>query len=91
MDTVGRFSREFITDVNTRYHDAVVASYDTRLEQLRDNQAIMQMVFGGEGGQSALFTTQLLSAFGPGDDAGDTGDKSSLTKAFGAGGDSALT
>jgi len=33
MDTVGRFSREFITDVNTRYHDAVVASYDTRLEQ----------------------------------------------------------
>jgi len=66
--------------------DLLMARLDTRLEQLRDNQAIMQLVFGGDGGQSALFTTQLLSAFGPGDDAGDSGDGASLTKAFGAGG-----
>jgi hypothetical protein len=72
--------------------DVMMARLDARMEQLRDNQAIMQLVFGGEGGQSALFTTQLLSAFGPGDDAGDTGDSSSLTKAFGGGGNgSALT
>ena len=64
--------------------DVLMARLDTRLEQLRDNQAIMQMVFGGDTSQGTLFTTQLLSAFGPGDDAGDTGDSASLTKAFGA-------
>jgi len=58
---------------------------DTRADQLRDNQAIMQLVLGGDTTQGTLFTTQLLSAFGSGDDAGDTGDGASLTKAFGVG------
>ena len=68
--------------------DVLMARLDTRADQLRDNEAIMQLVFGGDSTQSALFTTQLLSAFGPGNDAGDTGDSSAttLTKAFGVGG-----
>ncbi len=68
----------------------LMARLDTRMNQLRDNEAIMQLVFGGDSGQSALFTTQLLSAFGPGDDAGDSSDSASLSKAFGVGGDSSL-
>ena len=70
--------------------DVLMARLDTRLDQLRSNQAIMQMVFGGDATQGTLFTTQLLSAFGPGDDAGDTGDSASLSKAFGAGSDNSL-
>ena len=66
--------------------DVLMARLDTRMDQLRSNEAIMQVVFGGDTTQGTLFTTQLLSAFGPGDDAGDTGDSSSLSKAFGAGG-----
>ena len=58
---------------------------DTRVDQLRDNQAIMQLVLGGDTTQGTLFTTQLLSAFGSGDDAGDASDGASLTKAFGVG------
>ena len=68
--------------------DVLMARLDTRLDQLRGNEAIMQMVFGGDTTQGTLFTTQLLSAFGPGDDAGDTGDSASLSKAFGASGGS---
>jgi hypothetical protein len=72
--------------------DVLQARLDTRMDQLRSNQAIMQLVFGGDSTQSALFTTQLLSAFGPGDDAGDAGDSANLTKAFGTGsGEGTLT
>ena len=71
--------------------DVLQARLDTRLDQLRNNEAIMQMVFGGDTTQGTLFTTQLLSAFGPGDDAGDAGDSASLTKAFGAGSNDAMT
>jgi hypothetical protein len=63
----------------------LMARLDTRLSQLRDNEAIMQLVLGGDTTQGTLFTTQLLSAFGPGGDAGDGGDSASLTKAFGIG------
>jgi len=63
----------------------LLARRDARLNQLRENEAIMQLVFGGDGSQSALFTTQLLSAFGPGDDGADAGGRASLSKAFGAG------
>ena len=70
--------------------DVLMARLDTRADQLRDNEAIMQLVFGGDSSQSALFTTQLLSAFGPGNDAGDSSDSTAmtLTKAFGVGGSS---
>ncbi len=71
--------------------DVLTARLDTRMAQVRSNEAIMQMVFGGDTSQGTLFTTQLLSAFGPGDDAGDTGDSASLTKAFGAADGSTLT
>lgn len=54
----------------------LMARLDTRLNQLRDNEAVMQLVLGGDTTQGTLFTTQLLSAFGPGDDAG--GEDSSL-------------
>ena len=76
-DTPGQDTGEFLQ-----------ARLDTRVEQLRDNEAIMQLVFGGDTTQGALFTTQLLSAFGPGNDAGDSSDSAtaSLTKAFGVGG-----
>ncbi len=67
--------------------DTLMARLETRAAQLRDNEAIMQLVFGGDSSQSAMFTTQLLSAFGPGNDAGDSGGGDSsamtLTKAFG--------
>ncbi|MFT4075876.1 MAG: transglycosylase SLT domain-containing protein [Asticcacaulis sp.] len=67
-------------------------STDTRLaarwDKLKADQAIMNMVMGGgnDGQQSLLFATQLLSAFGPGED-GD-GDKapdasSGYSQAFG--------
>ena len=78
-ETPGRDAGEFL-----------MARLDTRLNQLRDNEAVMQLVLGGDTTQGTLFTTQLLSAFGPGDDAGDD-STASLTKAFGAGsGDSSL-
>lgn len=58
-----------------------------RLDKLKADQAIMQLVFGEGGGDNSglLFATQLMSAFGP--EGGDE-DKSRLaemTKAFGAG------
>lgn len=61
-----------------------------RWDKVKSDQAIMQLVFGGDDGQPGLlFTTQLMSAFGPGDDrerrdGGDNAD-SSLGKAFGLG------
>lgn len=45
-----------------------------RWDKVKADQAVMNMVFGGDDGQQGLlFATQLLSAFGPGDE-GD-GDK----------------
>jgi len=40
----------------------------TRLDKLRADQAILQMVFGDDGQSGLLFSTQLMSAFAPGDD-----------------------
>ncbi len=62
-----------------------------RWDKVQSDQAIMQLVFGGGDQQQPgmLFTTQLMSAFGPGQDAEhrDGGDEtdSSLGKAFGMG------
>jgi hypothetical protein len=61
-----------------------------RLDKLRSDEMIMQMVFGGgDGQQGLLFNTQLLGAFGPGDDndsqPGQGGNAATLTKAFGGG------
>ncbi|HVZ30364.1 MAG TPA: transglycosylase SLT domain-containing protein [Asticcacaulis sp.] len=58
-----------------------------RLDKLRSDEMIMQMVFGGNGQQGMLFNTQLLGAFGPGDDEGQgqSKDAAALTKAFGGG------
>lgn len=58
-----------------------------RWDKVKADQAIMNMVFGGDGQQSLLFATQLMSAFGP----GETGDgdsqpgsgKGDFGKAFG--------
>jgi hypothetical protein len=59
-----------------------------RWDKVKADQAIMNMVFGGsDGQQSMLFATQLMSAFGPGEEGdGDSkpGDNSSgFGKAFG--------
>jgi hypothetical protein len=57
-----------------------------RLDKLRADEMIMQMVFGGNDQQSTLFNTQLLGAFGPDDKSGDQGKTAaSLMKAFGGG------
>jgi len=56
-----------------------------RLDKLKADQAIMQMVFG-EGSNdtsSLLFATQLMSAFGPEGDDDEQGRLASMTKAFG--------
>ncbi len=64
-------------------HDPVILA---RLDKLRSDEAVMQMVFGGGDSQNSLFTTQLLSAFGPGgDDKGQDAGDATLGKAFGAG------
>ena len=60
-----------------------------RLDQLRSEEAMLKLVFGGGDQQGLLFTTQLMSAFGPGDadqDAGDTATGETLGKAFGVDG-----
>jgi hypothetical protein len=59
-----------------------------RWDKVKADQAIMNMVFGGsDGQQSLLFATQLLSAFGPGDEGdGDSkpgGDAGGFGEAFG--------
>ena len=66
-----------------------------RLDKIKADEAMMQLVFGGNDQQGMLFNTQLLSAFGPdtadgagdaGNDAGsDTGQGDAITKAFGGG------
>ena len=42
-----------------------------RWDKLKADQAVMQMVFGGQDQQGLLFSTQLMSAFGPGGDEDD--------------------
>ncbi len=64
-----------------------------RWDKVKADEAVMQMVFGGQGQEGLLFSTQLMSAFGPGEDDAkreDGGDdsNSALSKMFG--GDSAL-
>jgi hypothetical protein len=58
-----------------------------RMDKLRSDEMIMKMVFGGDDQQGLLFNTQLLGAFGPGDDEqqGQGKDTNALTKAFGGG------
>ncbi|MEI9905882.1 MAG: hypothetical protein WDN06_19680 [Asticcacaulis sp.] len=58
-----------------------------RLDKIRSDEALMKLVFGGDGQQGMLFTTQLLSAFGPDSDPdGSGGEKeATLVKAFGLG------
>ena len=54
-----------------------------RLDKLRADAAIMQLVFGnGENEPGMLFNAQLLSAFGPDDESGDH-KRNALMKAFG--------
>jgi hypothetical protein len=54
-----------------------------RLDKLRADAAIMQLVFGnGENEPGMLFNAQLLSAFGPDDDNSDQ-KRNALMKAFG--------
>ncbi len=57
-----------------------------RLDKIRSDEALMKLVFG-DGQQGMLFTTQLLSAFGPDSDqtASDGEDTATLGKAFGIG------
>ncbi len=61
-----------------------------RLDKLKADQAIMQLVFGegGSGGDnsSLLFATQLMSAFGPGGDDDEKSRMAAMTKAFGGSG-----
>ena len=63
-----------------------------RWDKVKADEAVMQMVFGGQGQDGLLFSTQLMSAFGPGDDTKgeDGGDQAdgALNKMFG--GDNAL-
>ncbi|WP_443750528.1 transglycosylase SLT domain-containing protein [Asticcacaulis solisilvae] len=56
-----------------------------RLDKLKADQAIMQLVFGDNGGDSSglLFATQLMSAFGPEGDDDESSRLASLNKAFG--------
>jgi hypothetical protein len=63
-----------------------------RWDKVQSDQAIINLVFGGQDGQSGmLFNTQLMSAFGPGDeDKHDRRDgvdsyQQGLGKAFGLG------
>ncbi|MEI9902657.1 MAG: hypothetical protein WDN06_00725 [Asticcacaulis sp.] len=60
-----------------------------RLDKLRSDEAMLRLVFGDNDQQGLLFTTQLMSAFGPdgGGDAGDDQAENTLGKAFGLGGD----
>ena len=54
-----------------------------RLDKLRADAAIMQLVFGnGENEPGMLFNAQLLSAFGPDNESGDQ-KRNALMKAFG--------
>ncbi|MGA9658002.1 MAG: transglycosylase SLT domain-containing protein [Asticcacaulis sp.] len=58
-----------------------------RMDKVRSDQAIMDMVFGSSDGQKGLlFATQLLSAFGPEDTAGegDKKDEDGMGQAFGS-------
>ena len=60
-----------------------------RWDKVKADQAIMDMVMGGQDGQqSLLFATQLLSAFGPGDaedgDGKPDDNSSGFAKAFGS-------
>ncbi len=59
-----------------------------RLDKLKADQAIMQLVFGEGGGDnsSLLFATQLMSAFGPSGDDEDKSRLADMTKAFGGAG-----
>jgi len=60
-----------------------------RMDKVRSDQAIMNLVFGNDDGQqSMLFATQLMSAFGPGEEGdgdGKPGDfgQNGFSKAFG--------
>ena len=57
-----------------------------RLDKLKADQAIMNLVFGGGDNNSGLlFSTQLMSAFGPDGDSGNDGQQNlqAMTKAFG--------
>jgi hypothetical protein len=57
-----------------------------RLDKLRHDAAIMQLVFGnGDNDPGMLFNAQLLSAFGPDDEKAD-GKRNALMKAFGGSG-----
>ncbi|MGZ3298241.1 MAG: transglycosylase SLT domain-containing protein [Asticcacaulis sp.] len=67
--------------------DVLMARLD--IDRMRGENAVMQLVFGDSGAQGLLLQTQLLSAFGPGDDAGDEA-AASLTKAFGTNDDTSL-
>jgi hypothetical protein len=60
-----------------------------RLDKLKADQAIMQLVFGDGGNSdtsSLLFATQLMSAFGPGGDDDEKSRMAAMTKAFGGSG-----
>ena len=59
-----------------------------RLDKLKADQAIMQLVFGEGGGDtsSLLFATQLMSAFGPEGDDDEKSRMAAMTKAFGGSG-----
>jgi hypothetical protein len=60
-----------------------------RLDKLKADQAIMQLVFGDGGNNdtsSLLFATQLMSAFGPGGDDDEKSRMAAMTKAFGGSG-----
>ncbi len=56
-----------------------------RLDKLKADEAIMQLVFGDGSGDSSglLFATQLMSAFGPEGADGDRSRLAEMTKAFG--------
>ncbi len=57
-----------------------------RMDKLKADEAIMKLVFGGGDQQGMLFTTQLMSAFGPDGDSDDSGSQqklSDMAKAFG--------
>ncbi len=60
-----------------------------KLDEMRSEEAMLKLVFGDGDQQGMLFTTQLMSAFGPGQgdqDAGDTSGGDGLGSAFGADG-----
>ncbi len=58
----------------------------SRMEKVRSDQAILDLMFGSDDGQKGmLFATQLMSAFGPGEDEGTDSKKpeNAYAKAFG--------